>query len=258
MARRMEEKLFRLMLRVFPRRFRHTYQDEMVELFLTRVERARVNGARSRLRLWTRTFVDLVASAAAVRARGSSSTIGDTQFGMSPYETHGNDEGDGAMNAWLLDLRHAFRRLAHSPLFTLAAISILAVGIGANSAAFSIVDAALFRPPSAYVGLSLSEPGRDVQSPSDESPFPISMIVPTLHPLAYDPGAVMIEARVDRTGAVTEATVKSSWPPFDGAALDAARLWTFRPPRAGAATATSRAYLIFGFRRQDATDAPQR
>jgi predicted permease len=143
----MEEKLFRLMLRVFPRRFRHTYQDEMVELFLTRVERARVNGARSRLRLWTRTFVDLVASAAAVRARGSSSTIGDTQFGMSPYETHGNDEGDGAMNAWLLDLRHAFRRLAHSPLFTLAAISILAVGIGANSAAFSIVDAALFRPP---------------------------------------------------------------------------------------------------------------
>jgi len=121
-----------------------------------------------------------------------------------------------------------------------------------------VVVAALFRPPSAYVGATLGEPGTDVQSPSDESPFPISMIVPTLLPLAYDPGVVMTEARVDRTGTVTEAKVKNSWPPFDGAALDAARQWKFRPARAGGASATSRAYLIFGFRRPDATGAQLR
>jgi predicted permease len=119
----------------------------MVELFLSRLQRARAAGTRAQLRLWARTLVDLTASAAAVRAGRGTRTIRDTRFGMPFLETHGSHEGDGAMNAWLLDVRHALRRLLHSPVFTLAAISILAVGIGANSAAFSIVDAALFRPP---------------------------------------------------------------------------------------------------------------
>ena len=51
------------------------------------------------------------------------------------------------MFGWLQDTRYAARRLARSPFFALAAIGILAVGIGANTAAFSIVDAMLFRPP---------------------------------------------------------------------------------------------------------------
>jgi predicted permease len=48
---------------------------------------------------------------------------------------------------WLLDTRYAARRLARSPFFTTLATLILAVGIGANTAAFSVVDAMLFRPP---------------------------------------------------------------------------------------------------------------
>jgi predicted permease len=51
------------------------------------------------------------------------------------------------MFGWLQDTRYAARRLGRSPFFALAAIAILAVGIGANTAAFSIVDAMLFRPP---------------------------------------------------------------------------------------------------------------
>jgi hypothetical protein len=44
------------------------------------------------------------------------------------------------------DTRHAVRWLARDWRFTLAAVLILALGIGANTAIFSVVNTALFRP----------------------------------------------------------------------------------------------------------------
>ncbi len=67
----------------------------------------------------------------------------------------------------LLSVRHAFRALRRAPGFTGAAILILGLGIGANTAIFSLMDAVLFRPlpavgaPDALVtlkGESLSYP----------------------------------------------------------------------------------------------------
>lgn len=44
------------------------------------------------------------------------------------------------------DLKYALRTLAKSPGFTLAALTILALGIGLNTAAFSLLDAIVLRP----------------------------------------------------------------------------------------------------------------
>lgn len=61
------------------------------------------------------------------------------------------------MKANMNDLKFAFRQLLKNPGFTAVAVLTLALGIGANTAVFSLVDSVLLKP------LPFDEPGRLVQ-----------------------------------------------------------------------------------------------
>src|SRR5580698_1366574 len=83
--------------------------------------------------------------------------------GMSPEEArrraridfggieHAREESTRQHPRWLLatiaqDIRYALRGFRRNPLFALTVISTLALGIGASTAVFSVVDRILFRP----------------------------------------------------------------------------------------------------------------
>jgi hypothetical protein len=108
-------RAYRALLHLYPASFRAEYGEEMRAIFAR--HKGDAAGAAAVAALWVATFFEVLLNAAAL---------------------HGD--------ILRQDLRYTVRSLGRCPGFALTAILVTALGVGANTAAFSVTDFVLIRP----------------------------------------------------------------------------------------------------------------
>jgi TonB family protein len=108
-----------------------------------------------------------------------------------------------------------------------------------------VLVAAMFTAP-VLEGPTVGELPKDVATPALGTPSILASPAALYPPRAVGIGAVLIEATIDGTGPPASVRVIVSSPAFDGAALAAAKSWSFVAVQDNGGAAT-RAYLLFVF-----------
>jgi putative ABC transport system permease protein len=141
------ERLYRRLLALLPGELRESFGDDMTLLFGDRLAEAR--GPWGRTWIWLRAVSDVTVSALAellgrnraIRTRRHLLTVSNP----ARPDLRRRPPGD-LMRTVFQDVRYAFRGMAKNPAFTLVSIVTLALGIGASTVAFTLVNGVLLRP----------------------------------------------------------------------------------------------------------------
>jgi predicted permease len=146
--------IYRRLLGLYPGDFRRRFEDDLLQAFDDRRGEPRFSGRLGGVRLVLFLLRDFVTSVPLA------------------HRPRRDDRLTTMMNRILQDLRFSGRMLAKNPVFTIAAVLTLAMGIGLNAATFSAVRGLLLKPlsgterPERLVQLYRMWPGLDFGSNS--------------------------------------------------------------------------------------------
>ena len=129
------------LLLAYPRRFRRTYGAEVLDTFVVRY---RNTAWRRRPALWIRTAGDLLANGVRERDRERRLSLAPLA-GPPPSRQPNHRPAEMLMHSIVSDVRFAIRTLIKRPGFAAVAVATLALGIGANTAVFSLVHKVVLR-----------------------------------------------------------------------------------------------------------------
>ena len=151
----MAEHWFRRLLRLYPTSFRREFGDPMLELFNEIRSDAKLDTWFGRARFTWKVLRDFIVTA----ARAWLAVFTRTRTTQPPARDRG-----GWLDPSVQDVRYALRTLAKRPSFTSVIVVTLSLGIGANTAIFTLVNEIVLRPlpigePSKVVDIFADVPG---------------------------------------------------------------------------------------------------
>lgn len=121
-------QFYQALLGMYPTGFRRRFADDLLQAFDDRRQERRFSGTLGGVRLVLFLLRDFV-----------------TSLPMA-YRTNKKRGVEGIMGDFIRDLKYSVRMLTKNPMFTVAAVVTLALGIGLNAATFSAVHGILLAP----------------------------------------------------------------------------------------------------------------